>query len=106
MDIDAMYHKADEAIKLAQSNGQAFGIIAQMVLELNDSHTYFLPPGRSVKVDYGWDMKIVGDAVFATAVKQGSDAEAKGLKEGDQILWIGGYTPVRQNLWKIQYLMY
>jgi C-terminal processing protease CtpA/Prc len=34
----------------------------------------------------------------------GSDAEAKGVKPGDEILQAGGYEVNRASLWKIQYL--
>ena len=37
-------------------------------------------------------------------VDKGSDAEAKGVKPGDEILEAGGYTIDRSNLWKFRYL--
>jgi len=103
MDIDARFKVADEKINSATSNGHIFGIIAQALTELDDSHTFFLPPGRSAKTEYGWEMQMVGDQCFVTAVKPGSDAEAKGLKEGDEIWKIDNFVPDRNNFWKIQY---
>jgi hypothetical protein len=41
--------------------------------------------------------------VLHHAVKPRSDAEAKGLKEGDEVYTIDGFGPVRENLWKILY---
>ena len=41
MDVDARFKTAEEKLKQANSLGQAFGIIAQALLDLNDSHTYF-----------------------------------------------------------------
>ena len=38
-----------------------------------------------------------------TAVKNGSDAAAKGLKPGDQILAIEGFRPTRDTWWKLNY---
>ncbi|MCV5540231.1 hypothetical protein OFN30_33370, partial [Escherichia coli] len=32
-----------------------------------------------------------------------SDAEAKGLKRGDQILSIEGFAPVKKEMWKVYY---
>ena len=104
MDLEARFKTADEKIKQAQSLGQIFGTIAQVLVELNDSHTYFLPPGFSAKTEYGWQMQIIGDKCFVTAVKPGSDAAAKGLTEGDEIYMLDGRGVVRENLWKIQYL--
>jgi C-terminal processing protease CtpA/Prc len=104
MDIEARFKTADEKMKTADSIGQVFGIIAQVLLELDDSHTYFLPPGRSNRTDYGWRIQSIGSNCFVSAVKPGSDAEAKGLKVGDQILSMSGYQPSRENLTTIEYL--
>ena len=103
MDVDARFKQAEEKIKNATSLGQIFGIIAQALIELNDSHTYFVPPGRSYTTEYGWNMQMIGAKCYVVAVKPGSDAEAKGLKEGDEIFSIDGFEPTRENLWKIQY---
>src|SRR5262249_4702598 len=65
---------------------------------------YFLPPGRVVETDYGWTMMMVGDRCFVSSVDEGSDAEKKGVKPGDEILQVGGYSAERKTLWKIQYL--
>jgi len=56
-----------------------------------------------VDVDYGWKMQAVGDAVYVTAVKPGSDAEAQGLKPGDEVLSVDGFRPTRPTLWKMEY---
>src|SRR5437867_30632 len=103
LDIEARFKTADEKIKTATSLGQIFGIIAQAVMDLDDSHTFFLPPGRSYTTEYGWQMQMIGDKCFVTAVKPGSDAEAKGLKEGDEIWTINDFGPTRENFWKMEY---
>jgi C-terminal processing protease CtpA/Prc len=103
MDIEARLKAADEKINTATSIGHIFGIIAQALVDLEDSHTYFVPPGRSARTEYGWEMQMVGDKCLVTAVKPGSDAEAKGLKEGDEIWTINDTGPTRDNFWKIQY---
>ena len=104
MDIEERFKIADEKIKQATSLGQIFGIIAQVLVELDDSHTFFLPPGRSARTDYGWQMQTIGEKVYITAIKPGSDAEAKGLKEGDEVYSIDGIGPSRENLWKLNYM--
>src|ERR1700730_5133017 len=48
--------------------------------DLDGAHTFFLPPARAASFEYGWEMKMVGNQGYVTAVKPGSDAEAKGLK--------------------------
>lgn len=104
MDVEARFKAADEKMKTAESVGQIFGIVAQVLLDLDDSHTYFVPPGRSSRTDYGWRMQSIGNDCFVSAVKPGSDAEAKGLKVGDQILSMNGYQPARENLHTLEYL--
>lgn len=103
MDLEARFKAADAKIMEAQSLSQVLGVIAQTVSEFNDSHTFFIPPPRPVDVDYGWKMEAVGDAVYVTAVKPGSDAEAQGLKPGDEVISVDGFRPTRPVLWKMEY---
>jgi C-terminal processing protease CtpA/Prc len=104
MDLEVRFKEAGDKIEKATSNAQMFAIIAQTLLELNDSHTFFIPPSRTADVNYGWRMAMIGDKCYITAVKPGSDAEAKGIKPGDQIYGIDGIRPARENLWQLQYL--
>ena len=106
IDLQERFGQADERIKNAKSNGEIFGVIAQTLLDFDDSHLFFIPPGRVARVEYGWQMQAIGDKCYVIAVKPGSDAEAKGLKRGDLILSIDGFTPTREVLWKIQYYYY
>ena len=62
-----------------------------------------VPPRKASRTEYGWRMQMIGDKCFITAVQPGSDAEAKGLKPGDEIYSWDGYEPTRDNLWKMQY---
>ena len=105
-DLDAHFKAAEEKIRQAQSLGQVFGVIAQALLDFEDSHLFFIPPGRSARYEYGWRMQMIGDRCFVTAVKPESDAEAKGLRAGDEILDLDGYQPTRGNLWKLAYAYY
>jgi len=106
MDVEARFSAADAKIKEAESVGQLFGIIAQALVDLNDSHTFFLPPGRANRTEYGLQMQAFGDKVFVSAVKPGSDAEKKGVKTGDQVLSVNGFEPSREQLWKLIYMYY
>jgi C-terminal processing protease CtpA/Prc len=106
IDVDAVFKAAESKIKNAQSTGQILGIIAAAVFELNDSHTFFLPPDRKASTDYGIEMQMIGDFAYVTKVKDKSDAAAKGIKVGDTVYLVDGYQLARQNLWKIVYLYY
>src|SRR5215470_16528161 len=46
MDLEQRFRTAEEKMKQAESLGQLFGIIAQVLIDLDDSHTFFIPPGR------------------------------------------------------------
>src|SRR5882724_1050370 len=106
VDIDITFDQADNKLLQAQTNGQALGIIAQAMLDLNDSHTWFIPPYQEVVPDYGWQLNIIGDDCYVTDVKKDSDADKKGIKPGDRVLNIAGVLPVRDNFWKLKYLIY
>ncbi|HYG09251.1 MAG TPA: S41 family peptidase [Pyrinomonadaceae bacterium] len=103
MDVDARFKAAEEKIKQAASLGQAFGIIAQVLLDLDDSHTKFYPPSRPNRVDYGWEMQMIGEDCYVVAVKPGSDAAAQGLKEGDRVIAVERFQPTRKEFWKMRY---
>lgn len=51
MDVEARFKAADEKVKEAESVGHMFGIIGQALLDLNDSHTFFLPPSRANRTE-------------------------------------------------------
>jgi len=106
VDIDARFKDAEAKLATAGSVEQLAGIIAQVLLDLNDSHTYFLPPHDSIRMEYGWRMQPVGDDCYVGAVKPGSDAEAKGLRVGDKVLTIDGKPMDRSKIWLANYLYY
>jgi C-terminal processing protease CtpA/Prc len=95
-------------VKIAESNSlnEALTQIAIAVDTLHDSHTVFEPPTRPYHLDFGFDYQMIWSLCFVTRVRPGSDAEAKGLKPGGQILKINGTPPSRQNLRSIEYLDY
>ncbi|HEX6279493.1 MAG TPA: S41 family peptidase [Pyrinomonadaceae bacterium] len=103
MDIDARFAQAEERLKAVDTLSQAFAVIAQAVIDLEDSHTTFYPPARNAIIEYGWRMKMFGDKAFITGVKEKSDADAKGLQIGDQVLKMNGFAPTRKDLWKMIY---
>src|SRR5580692_7705490 len=95
-------------IKIAESNSlnEALTQIAIAVDTLHDSHTTFQPPARPYNLDFGFDYQVIWSLCFVTRVRPGSDAEAKGLKPGGQILGIDGIAPNRQSLRNIEYMDY
>lgn len=106
MKVDERFRVAEEELKMAQTRDQLMISVAQVLLELNDSHTFFVPPIRAARVRYGWRMRMMGDTCYVTAVNPKSDAAAKGLKEGDALLAIDGVRPNSDILWKMNYRYY
>src|SRR6266850_4604637 len=104
MDVDKKVAAAAERIKTAASAGEASAILADVLLQLDDSHTKFYPPERLTQVFYGWGVTIIGEGAYVTWVKNGSDAERKGLARGDRILAWNRFEPTRANLWQINYV--
>src|SRR5262249_25110578 len=54
IDLEARFNAAREKLKTTDSGGQMMAIIAQALIDFDDSHLYFIPPGRSNRTDYGW----------------------------------------------------
>jgi len=104
LDLDARFKEAEARLASAPTNNHLWAIIAQVLAELNDSHTNFYPPSHAAQVEYGFSMQFVGDSCYVVGVKPGSDAEKKGVRPGDQVLGIDAYRPDRRSFWTVQYV--
>lgn len=106
IDIDARFKLAEERMKTAESMADLEKIVAQVLLDLNDQQTFFIPPTDGSRVEYGWRLLPVGPDTYVGAVKPGSDAAAKGLQAGDKVLSIDGKSLDRDRVWLANYLNY
>jgi C-terminal processing protease CtpA/Prc len=104
IDWDAKVREAEAKIGSSDSWNVALSDIADALDNLHDSHTLFWPPARPEVPDYGFEMQMIGDRCYVIRVRPGSDAEAKGLKAGDEILTVNRYAFARDDFWKIDYL--
>jgi C-terminal processing protease CtpA/Prc len=102
VDLDARVKAADEHIRNATNLGQAFVEIANVLYPLNDSHTFFSPPTRNVRREYGYEEQMVGDRCLVTAVRPGGPASEK-LTPGDEVVNWEGFNPTRTTLWQMTY---
>ena len=102
LDWDARYHEFDEKIKSAPSLSQAFGVVAGFLDGLNDSHTFFSPPSRPYRIDYGYRMQLFGDNCYITRTRPGTDAVEK-VNPGDQVLGYNNFAVNRGDFWKMEY---
>lgn len=104
IDWDTNIKNFREKIENVTSLNRGLTEVAAALDVLNDSHTFFLPPPRPYKHDYGWHIQIIGQKCYVTQVRPQSDAETKGMKSGDEMVSMNGYLPARDNLWKLSYL--
>jgi hypothetical protein len=102
LDWDGKVRETQQAIDQADSGGQALSKIAALLDSLNDSHTLLVPPQPRLLHDYGWQAPLIGERCYMVRVRPGSDAEAKGVKPGDEVLGINGYAPTRKTFSKIE----
>ncbi len=101
--FDEHFKKAEEQLKKATSVSQLSGIIAQTLVDFDDSHLFYMPPGKANKTTYGFEMQMFGDRCFVVRVNESSDAFKKGLAVGDEILGIENFAPTRKDLFLINY---
>jgi carboxyl-terminal processing protease len=106
IDLEARFKAAEESIKKATTLNEILGIIAAAVMDMKDSHTYFMPPRRATRVEHGWEVRMIGAKAFIVAVQPGSDAEKQGLQPGDRVIGMEGVAVTRQNLRNLQYIFY
>jgi carboxyl-terminal processing protease len=123
LDWDAVVSDTKQKIDKSASADMALLHIAAAIDQLNDSHTFLLPPVTLLNVsqgyvtnwrslmplpnfrhNYGWEYEILGERSFVTHVRPGSDAEKKGLHVGDEILSINGYHPERATIERFEYV--
>ncbi len=104
LDWSANVKTFEARVDNAASLNRGLSEVAAALDVLNDSHTFFLPPPRPYKHNYGWIISMIGPKCFVLQVKPGSDAEKKGVKTGDQVLTINGFAPDRDNLWKMNFV--
>ncbi len=102
LDWDARYHEYQERVKKANSLGQGFAEIAAFLDGLNDSHTFFRPPSRPMRMDYGFRIQVIGETPFITRVRPGTDAGSK-LHPGDEVLLYNRFTVNRSVLHSMEY---
>jgi C-terminal processing protease CtpA/Prc len=102
-DLDAHFRAAEEMLSKAETTEQVYAVVAQALMDFDDSHLFFVPPMWAARAEYGWRMQMIGERAFVVAVKPGSDAEAKGLKAGDEVYSVDGFAPTRETMWKLDY---
>jgi len=103
VDFEKRVKSEEDWIRQATHLGEALTAVAALVEPLQDSHTFFTPPDRPFRVDYGFVIQAIGQRFFVTALRPKTDAEAK-LKVGDEILTMEGFVPTRRTWWSMEHI--
>ncbi|HKW03560.1 MAG TPA: S41 family peptidase [Vicinamibacterales bacterium] len=101
---DARFKEYDEKLKSAPSLNAGLTMIAAFLDGLKDSHTYFAPPTRPYRLDYGYRLAPIGDEILVTRVRPGTDAETK-VKPGDRLMALDGRPVTRENFGTMEYVL-
>jgi C-terminal processing protease CtpA/Prc len=104
VDWDAKTLEAKRRIDAAPNLNGALAEISKALDSLSDSHTIFIPPSRRFRLDYGWVYQVIGDRCYFVGVRPDSDAAAKGVEPGNQLLAMNGLVPNRGNIEKLDYV--
>jgi len=102
LDWDARYQHYSERMKQATSLGQGFSLVAGFVDGLRDSHTYFMPPQRPVRIVFGFQMMMVGGKAMIVRIRPGTDAATK-MRAGDEVVAYNKFLVSRDSLPNMDY---
>lgn len=102
VDLDARFKDYEQKIGAATTFSQSFGLVAGFLDGLQDTHTYFEPPARPYRVDYGFRMHVVGDTCYITQVRPGTDAALK-VHPGDQVIAYNNFAVNRTDFHEMTY---
>ena len=105
VDWDAAVVRAEKEIDESTSLNIAMTHVAAVLASLDDSHTFFIPPARPYRHDYGFRVQAIGNRCFITHVRPKSDAEGKGLKPGHELLAINNFQVGTANLDQVEYVL-
>lgn len=103
VDIEKNFKETSDLINKATTVEEMTDLIARFLYPFEDSHLYFLPPRKTVKVEYGWELLLINDKTFITELDETSDAYKKGVRVGDQVYMIEGFIPTRQEFSMMRY---
>jgi C-terminal processing protease CtpA/Prc len=90
VDLDKAFQQFDTRLDSSKSINETFRVIAAFMLNLHDTHAFFMPPQRTNHSTPGFSMQPIGDKCFVTRIRPGTDAASK-LHVGDQVLALNGF---------------
>ena len=104
VDLDKTFQQYNTRLDASKSINETFRVMGAFVLNLHDSHTFFMPPTRTNHSTPGFLMQIIGDKCFVTHIRPGTDAANK-LHVGDQVLALNGFKITPENFHDMEYFI-
>ena len=101
MNIDSLYEVAKKEVVAAKTDQERFRAVQRFLETLQDSHTYFVAPGRVALNDYHFAIQFLADKPFVMGVDLGSQAYAAGLMRGHEIRMFDGTVLTRDNYYRV-----
>jgi carboxyl-terminal processing protease len=101
MDWNLVTERARARIREADHLGDMIAAIASVPFQLNDSHTYFIPPGRSARISYGFEAEPFATDILVYKLKKDGPAVKAGLQLGDRIVGVNGFAAKRDNFFEV-----
>lgn len=98
VDWKASVEIARQRIDKADHTGEMVAAITGLLARLNDSHTVFIPPGRTEHPLFGFDAKPFGDDILVYDVMAQGPADTAGLRVGDRIFAVNDFKANRSNI--------
>ena len=98
VDWKASVEAARQRIDKADRLGEMVAAITGLLARLNDSHTVFIPPGRTEHAVFGFDAKAYGDEILVYDVMPKGPADEAGLQIGDRILAVNDFRATRGDI--------
>lgn len=106
-DLDAQFKAYDAKIRTARTLNEGLALVAAFLDELDDSHTFFVPPARPYDFDYGYALQAYGSAVRVSQIRPGSAAASR-LRIGDEVTAVNGVPVTRgrlRTIWRVLALL-
>lgn len=105
IDLEAHFKAGEERMKSAGTEIRALAIVVETLMRFGDSHTYLIPPARAYDLDYGFEMRMIGDTCRVVEVVPGSDAAQQGLRKGAEVLALEGLPVTRRSFPTLSYAL-
>ncbi|MGA9885818.1 MAG: S41 family peptidase [Candidatus Acidiferrales bacterium] len=102
IDLDARYRQYQDRVKTGPNLNEGMRMVAAFLSGLNDSHTFFMPPQRPYKWDYGFRIRLIGNTGYISRLRPNTDAANK-LQPGDQVLAFDTYSVNRTDFQALSY---